>query len=533
VPIVFAQPDPVAPQLSAAAGYAEEYAKLFPSIASLYGHQYAARQAGMNAAQGSLYQSQQNQVNQQNQAAAQTQQLQAQASMAQSQQTAQSQMADQNAGNDVWQQQQMYQFLQNRAWTAQDENGLAQAQNGLSQVMNDPTLSPQEQQQAAQQYAPYIQQQQQRKEMWQAKMQTQQRQLQAEQAAHLHAQTSAMDMQSNAAKAGKMSTMTSSLPIRDDDGELLGHMVSSPTGDGKWNHHFVQVPKEQKDTTAQVQQKAYDTEVKHRDNDDKNWSAAYKDAEEVVRKMANETVESKKDSEGNTTKVPRYPRLSDENARGDFNGQDMTVRDANILKTLNDMGFEPKKEDYLRRKRSERAALRGGTPSETQQANPRVSQLDTPSEAKPKLGSSGLKSDRTAAENAGRPTVQTPPPATPQAAKQIDEVKKEPTVPGATPFSVSDPQTDDQKRIARSLFDKARMTIGMTPPEAKVAIGHLQVIQAIVEKAGGDGTYMTSEQRKRYDSAQEDFVKAVNDSIRRRNKERPVMPSQQGAMAPY
>ena len=172
----FAQPEPVAPQLSAAAGYAQEFASLFPSLASLQnsaaGRDHAAQinagQMQQNQAQFEAQQRQQRAMQESAQsygAASQNAQLQTQADMPQI-----------RANAAVSEQQQLDQWMQNQAWTAQDDSALAQASNGWSQIQADPSLSQDEKLQAASQYRPYIQQQQQRKEAWAAKTNKQHRQ---------------------------------------------------------------------------------------------------------------------------------------------------------------------------------------------------------------------------------------------------------------------------------------------------------------------------------------------------------------------
>lgn len=367
MPIVFAPADPVSPSLSAAAGYADEFAKLFPSMASLAAHQFSAQQASVNSGPQSYQQAQQFQQQMQQQAGMQTQALSAQSNMQNAAQTAQSQMMNQQTQNNLYEQQQAAQQEIAQQWTSQDESQLSQVQNGWSQVQADPSLSPEEKQQAQQQYLPYIQQQQQKKQYWLTKMKGQQQQELAEQTAHIHAQNAAMGTQQKKFEAGNMDDMIYEKDHYDPvNGNWIGKTVKSPDGKGGWDTKHFEGDTKKPDHAAADAAKAYDTEVKHRDLDEKRYTDAYVKAEGIVNAMRKETIKK-----GDET-VPKYPNL-DSSEKADWNGQQMTPYEANVVDHLTKMGFPPKKADYLAQKAQERAAMRGEKPKESQ-----VDQSDQP-----------------------------------------------------------------------------------------------------------------------------------------------------------
>jgi hypothetical protein len=366
MPIVFAPPEPVAPGLSAAAGFAEEFAKIFPAIAQLQAHQLAANQASINQGPQSYQQAMQFQQAQNQAAGMQTQALAAQSNMQNAQQQATSQQIDQRSQNEMSQQQMADQWMQSQQWTSQDDSQLAQASNGWSQIQADPGLSNEEKQQAWQNYGPYIQSQQQRKQFWLTHLRGQQQQLMAEETMHQHAIATSADMQASKARAGEMQKMMSVQPIKDDDGNLMGQMVGAPTGDGKWNWHFQPVAKEQKDTSGQIAAKAYDTEVKHRDVDEKRWDDAHMKVSKVLEDQANES----KEKDENGKPIWQYPNLHNNPV---VDGR--TVKEWQYGDMMNKMGYGEDKRAYLERKAGERAAMRGET-SKPQTAQPTAAPTD-------------------------------------------------------------------------------------------------------------------------------------------------------------
>lgn len=457
-------------------------------MASVANSRYAAQQAGANAGPQSYQQAQQFQQQMQQQAGMQTQALSAQSDMQNAQQQATAQLANQRTQNELYQQQQSDQWMQSQQWTTQDESQLAQVQNGWSQVQADPSLTNEEKQAAQQQYQPYLQQQQQRKQYWQTKMQAQQQQLQAEQATHLHAQTTAMDMQSAAARAGNMQKMMSVQPVRDDGGELMGHYVGAPTGDGKWNWHFAAVPKEAKDTSGQASAKAYDTEVKHRDLDEKRYTDAYVKAEGIVNGMRKETI---KDESGNVR--PKYPNL-ESTEKADWNGQPLTPYEANVMDHLTKMGFPPKKEDYLAQKAQERAAMRGETPKA--RTEEKVDQTDQAGKVGPMA-----KNGETPTASTTAPVARTEQPPFSFYAGDKTKLQEQ---------TVKDFQGMHQDITSSNLWNTDRKAYD----NAKLYVG---TAQKLLERFGSEAG-MPAKEKKLYDDSIDLFQKTVAPAIRRQQE---------------
>ena len=361
MPIVFAQPDPVAPQLSAAAGYAQEFAQLFPSIASLARASADRQQQGNFAAAQGYQQQQQANAGQSNQAAMQTQALQAQADMQGSAQAQHAAMPYIQADAQLQQQQATQQWMQSQAWTATDEAQLSQAQNGWAQIQADPGLNDGEKQQAAQQYMPYIQQAQQRKQASQLLLQTQQQKLQAAQAAHLEGMNSLNTM--NWGKTLKQSM------FQDGDGNWV---LPLPNG----QVHVTPAAKEGKDTETadKLKQDAFtakqqDTEVKHQRDDHKFWSDEHDKALKLVTGWAHEMGEA----DENGKKHPRYPELAKQE---NF--------DANVHKIMVQKGLGGDPEDFVKKRSAERSGMRGEKPQQ-----PTAQPASTPPTNEQKIGASG------------------------------------------------------------------------------------------------------------------------------------------------
>ena len=363
MPIVFAQPDPVAPQLSAAAGYAQEFAQLFPSIASLARASADRQQQGNFAAAQGYQQQQQANAGQSNQAAMQTQALQAQADMQGSAQAQHAAMPYIQADAQLQQEQATQQWMQSQAWTATDEAQLSQASNGWAQIQADPGLNDMEKQQAAQQYMPYIQQAQQRKQASQLLLQTQQQKLQAAQAAHLEGMNSLNTM--NWGKTLKQSM------FQDGDGNWV---LPLPNG----QVHVTPAAKEAKDTSGADEYKAQQDETKNRREDHKFWSAEHDKAIATVTKWEQEEDEIKNDEGKTISKKPKYPDLKNQE-----------TFDANVHKIMVQKGLGGDPEAFITKRAAERAA-RNGTPA----ASPQTQPTPTPQQEQPKIGAKANNTDQ-------------------------------------------------------------------------------------------------------------------------------------------
>jgi hypothetical protein len=475
LPIVFAPADPVSPSLSAAAGYADEFAKLFPSMASLAAHQFSAQQASVNSGPQSYQQAQQFQQQMQQQAGMQTQALSAQSNMQNAAQTAQSQMMNQQTQNNIYEQQQAAQQEIAQQWTSQDESQLSQVQNGWSQVQADPSLSPEEKQQAQQQYLPYIQQQQQKKQYWLTKMKGQQQQELAEQTAHIHAQNTAMEMQATAAKTGNMQKLMSVQPIKNADGDEVGHLAGAPTGDGKYSwFKFDKVPKNTEASDAADAFKAKEAEIKHQRDDHKFWSDEHDKAMNIVTGW---TKEKEGVGENQKSKYPQY----DDPAK--FSQAVTDIMDAKGL------GRDP--DAFVRRKSAER----------NPQAAP-PAKVDQSDQAKPGAG---------VMRTAGGGEIPAPPtPSRPAPAPTGDESKPQ-------PFKMTEPKTDDQRKAKdqyTGMFQQLQSLLpGLSDDKAAEGLDNLREFSKIWQQYGSPKA-MDADVKKRLDFHLDNINRVIQEGKR-------------------
>ena len=132
MPIVFAPPSPVAPQLSAAGGAAQVMTQDFPALASFYSHM-----ASLRASQQPNYGAQQMQ-----QTALQMQANNQQADR--DQQMAMQGNAEQAASGQIDQRARAAAWLNQQELTQTDQMAMQQMQNGVAAINKDPNLTPDE-----------------------------------------------------------------------------------------------------------------------------------------------------------------------------------------------------------------------------------------------------------------------------------------------------------------------------------------------------------------------------------------------------
>jgi len=485
VPITFAPADPVSPGLSAAAGYAQEFAALYPTMARL-----AQGSGGGSTLAGAQAAAQQEQFNrsQQTQVAQQTQALQAQADVANVREQGQA-----NAPfNQMAAQQQYDQWLQQQAWTSTDESQLAQAKAGMAQVLADPSLTPQEQQQAVQQnYQPYIQRAEQRKQFSDLRMETQRHQLQQIQLAHAQGQL-AMQQKFMAGTAQQ-------------------NMFTTPAGyevliDAEGKFH-VNPPKKEADPdrAEAAKQAAEDRRLAAREKVQKDayeqWHRVNEAAIRHTEEQVAATVETDRDKEtGKTTKVPKYPWLQ---PGAEQDGVENYVHQLNANRALRGLDYHTP-EEYVKKMLAEHDAATGRGPV----AAPAQAPQQAP--APP---------DRTAAENRGRPPASgfagQAPAAAAAAPAPPPERKPEPFSFG-TP---NDQLTDKQREIVKTFqASQAAAVKGLSPPEAAEYVKYANRMQQLIEQAGSVAR-MTPDQAKDYQAAEASALAVWRASRQRRSDE--------------
>jgi hypothetical protein len=407
MPIVFAPADPVSPSLSAAQGYATEFAKLFPSIASMYTAQANRQAGGQLATQQGINQTNQFNASQEQEANLTATRTQSQADMQTAQQTATSQQIDQKAQNEAWlSQQQLTQadvMQRNKAQTYLSWLQSSEAKNMLpAQQLQDEMTN------AIQVVNGYDT----RQQTAQARLDMQQKQKLMDQHAAGVAATNqaqnfaAKNVNDGVAKVTNPATGETQLflPKTHPDGTLEWEPID-------WN----KLGKDAKDTSVQDALRQQVENNKQTNFDTTFWNKAYDSATKRVDSWAAAHV---KQGSGETAQdVPLYPQFR----------EPVAYRSQVQKEHARELGYEtdvpPSLDQYL----ADRRAKRTGQSAAASSATSPSGNVATP--------------NRTEAENQGR---------TPTPAQTVQsEVKKGEPVPATKPepFNFSEPKTETHKAI--------------------------------------------------------------------------------------
>jgi hypothetical protein len=354
MPIVFQSPDPVMPGASAGAGFAETWSKLFPAIASLYGHSMSNQaQAQMQNAQ-QTQNAQQFDIAQRNQAQGQSQALQAQADQTQYQATQQSELQNQKAQNEAW--------LNQQDLNQADQMAMTKNRNYISWLNSDQAksmLPAQQLQDEMTQATKVANGYDMRKDAAQARLEdAQKRKLMDQHASVVSANQQAAEFVAKNVQSG-LATVTNP-----DTGEVTQFLPKiNAQGELEWKQ--ISKEKSQKDTDSakqsQLADARYKLELQHRDTDKRRWDDAH-------MKVTKE-IEAQAGTMDKETGKPVYPNLH-ANPRTNGAGEPgegpgtRTVKEWNYGDQMNKMGYGEDPEAYLAREAQKRAAMRGETPKQ-------------------------------------------------------------------------------------------------------------------------------------------------------------------------
>jgi hypothetical protein len=348
MPIVFQSPDPVMPGASAGAGFAETWSKLFPAIASLYGHSMSNQaQAQMQNAQ-QTQNAQQFDIAQRNQAQGQSQALQAQADQTQYQATQQSELLNQKAQNEAW--------LNQQALSQSDTMQQSRLQNHLSWLQGG---------EAQNNLTP---------EQIQGEMNDTIQKLSYFQKRSQNATNNGIEQQGSMTDRINALGLTRSMADTHAMSQRLGDMVvekklsngatliMTPDGKGGWKEKTMEAADstEGKDNIRQSQlaDARYKLELQHRDTDKRRWDDAHMKVTKQIEEQAG--MIDKETGKPAYPNLAANPRTNAAGERGEGPGT-RTIKEWNYGEQMNKMGYGEDPEAYLAREAQKRAAMRGET----------------------------------------------------------------------------------------------------------------------------------------------------------------------------
>lgn len=328
MPIRFEQPSPMAPQTSIDAGRAHVATQDFPSIVSMYDaanrNQLAASQAsaslGIQASAQTAHNAEQSLL------AGNAMRQQQQQFAASQYPSARDEFVAQQHYQAQQQQMAMQQWLMDQDLSQKEQMQMQVAQAGLATVLGDPTVTPEEKQEAMRLYQQHINPLKVRQERMQAKRQQQQ----VEQIAHANAQAETMQQQDMAFAAGNLDK----LPLVTDPETGKGHRMLRDKN-GKWYDPF-EASHKAKDVAAEQQFKEQERVAK-----------------EAFQEREHEADQQRKDYESYIT---HRQKLEDAAAKDVLLPADQ--KDTTVAAKMKAMGMAPDVATHVKERAAERKAMR-------------------------------------------------------------------------------------------------------------------------------------------------------------------------------